>query len=286
MTKRVQRRRFERGGVTEAVLLRLQEHAGNRLVILILICAACAISAPAAHAMGQNPGVRLLVHIWDGPLPAGGVVVEDPCLQPPSVRSLDDIVVHYDGNADTVWVWVYLYHEREMNVRGVGYGIVHEGVDVVTSGVCAPMVWQDESMGDWAESGSEIIMTWGTAGAPNATLLPLGWFILRRTAKDGFLELFEGYTGKNTGAVDALIPPRTDMYSDFGRVGFGSERGLLAVPDPETIPGSWGGDGRLQPVANPDGSSFNVTPVRTGESLGAGLLVLGAGRFLCERGHG
>jgi hypothetical protein len=209
---------------------------------LLLLGGLLGVTEGLARSIGENGGIRLLLHVDEGAAIAPGArLTEDPCLSLPPVGAAEEFVVDYDGEADTVMVWVYLYHPRQMEVRGLGFGIDFEGVKVVTSGTCAPRIWQEEEkMGKWAQRGSEIAFAWDLEGYPTGQLAAVGWFVLERLDRDGFFRLFEGRS-KMTGMVgDTNIPPKGNRFWGYGKVGFGSTPGELPIATEEETPRAWG----------------------------------------------
>ncbi len=218
--------------------------AARLAVIIGLGCLVVLLAAKSVSSLGENGGVRMLLHVVEADIPAGAVITENPCETLPDVRSTDDLVVEYDGSADTVMVWAYLYHPRRMSVGGLGFGIRFEGVDVVTTGACAPRAHQDpERMGTWAESGAEIAFAWSRPDYPRGQLEPVAWFVIERLDRDGFFELFEGASPMAGAVADTNMPPKSDRLWEYGRIGFGEVPGGLPVPRPDEVPGSWGAVG-------------------------------------------
>ncbi|MCK4305571.1 MAG: hypothetical protein KAY24_15140 [Candidatus Eisenbacteria sp.] len=206
-------------------------------VVLML----CVLAVAPALSMGQNGGIRLLLHVEEADIPSGGRVVDNPCLALPPITSAEDLVADYDGDADTVMVWVYLHHPRGFEVRGLGFGIEYEGLRVVTSGSCAPQIWQEEeSMGKWAQSGSEIAFTWGYSDFPTGQLVALGWFVLAREECDAYFSVFEGTSGICGMVADTNTPPKRDYFWAYGKIGFGAIPGELPLAGPAEISNSWG----------------------------------------------
>ncbi len=200
------------------------------------------VPAPRAGVMGPNGGVRLLMHC-EGPASyPGGAPRKDPCETRPDFKSTGDIRSEYDGEADTVMVWALLYNPCRFAVRGAGFGIRHEGVDVVTSGTCADLVYQDgEEMGTWAESGSEIAFAWTPAHTLTGGFLePIAWFLLARLEPDGYFEVYSGRTPMAGAVADTNGIPNEDPIYEYGRVGFGSTPGLLPLEEPMKVAGTWG----------------------------------------------
>jgi hypothetical protein len=195
----------------------------------------------AESSLGVNGGIRLLLHVEEADLPPGGIPTADPCARPPAIASVEDMVVEYDGPADTLMAWAYLYHPRGFAVRGMGFGILWDGIDVITSGSCAPQVFQDpDKMGAWAESGSEITFAWGLHVYPEGDLLPVAWFILAREKADAYFEVFSGNTPMAGAVADTNSPPRADPFWEYGRIGFGNMAGNLPIVDAASVPGAWG----------------------------------------------
>jgi hypothetical protein len=199
-------------------------------------------SAGQLLEMGGNGGVRLLLHCAGPVHYPEGKPAEDPCLNPPILRSTQDFVTEYSDAADTVMVWAYLYHPCRFAVRGVGFGIRYEGIDVVTSGTCADLVYQDgEAMGKWAQSGSEIAFAWkGDNPGVIGILAPVAWFLLAREKSDGYFETWSGNTAFSGAVADTSALPLRDPIFAYGRVGFGATDGALPIEEPEKVAGAWG----------------------------------------------
>jgi len=194
-----------------------------------------------AGAMGENGGVRLLLHVDDQFIPARGVVETDPCEHKPGITGPEDMVVNVTGDQDTVWAWVYLYHPREMVAKGFGFGIQFEGVDVINSGTCADIYFQEtETMGPWAESGSEIAYAWAGDGYASGDLEPVAWFLLERLDRDAFFALYKGGSQMSGAVGDTNHPPALDEIWDYGSIGFGEMSGELPIPNENQLPESWG----------------------------------------------
>jgi hypothetical protein len=191
-------------------------------------------------AMGDNGGTRLLVHVDDAKLPQGMIAL-NPCDMLPPVSTIDDIVVEYTGDADTLWLWTYLAHPRWFDVKGVGFGIEYEGLRVITSGSCAPFVHQDGlQMGKWANTRSEIAFAWRPDDFPTGKLAPINWFLVERIDRDGFFKITEGTTSMTGEVGDTNRIPRTDKIWAYGKVGIGEEWGELPMPGEDEIPGAAG----------------------------------------------
>lgn len=203
---------------------------GALLMISLLLVAG------STYGMGENGGVRLLLHIA-GPYRApGGTVTEDPCLTKPMLRMANDLVTQYTGDADTLLVWAFLYHPRIFTVKAFGFGIEYNGIDVLTSGSCAPLVWQDpETMGTWAESGSEIAFAWTNEWHPEGSLEPVAWFLLARLTPDATFGLHAGRSDMSGQVADTCQVPLADDFWDYGRIGFGKHKGQNPIPGPDGI---------------------------------------------------
>ncbi len=211
-------------------------------VVTSLIALLCLSLVPApVDAIGDNGGIRVLIHVDDTESPQG-MVVSDPCDMLPPVTHVDDIVTEYGGEADTLWLWTYIAHPRWFDVKGVGFGIEYEGVRILTSGTCAPFVHQDGSrMGTWAESGSEIAFAWGPDDYPMGRLAPVSWFLIERIDRNGFFKLTEGITSMTGEVGDTNRIPHTDKIWAYGKIGFGDEWGELPMPAETEVPGAAGG---------------------------------------------
>jgi len=191
---------------------------------------------------GGNAGVRLLLHCAGPASFPGGKPTEDPCGSVRAVGNTGELVTEYDGAADTVMVWAYLYHPCRFAVRGVGFGIRYEGVKIVTSGTCAQLVYQDgETMGTWAQSGSEIAFAW-TPESPvfGGLLAPFAWFLLARERPDGYFEVSAGKSDMAGAVADTSRTPLTNSIYAYGRIGFGATEGVLPIEEPEKVAGAWG----------------------------------------------
>lgn len=194
-----------------------------------------------ADALGENAGIRLLLHVDDAFIPANGEVTTNPCEQLPGVTRAEQLRVDYDGDQDTVWAWVYLHRPPGMAVKGLGFGIQYEGVDVITSGTCADLVFQEPAtMGTWADSGSEIAFAWSGQDYVDKPLEPIAWFLLERLDRDGFFSLYPGGSDMAGAVGDTNTPAKTDEIWAYGSLGFGETVGELPLTDPEGNPGSWG----------------------------------------------
>lgn len=205
-----------------------------------LTCCGLGFTGPAC-AMGDNGGVRLLLHVDDQFIPASGAVETDPCEHKPGITSPEDLVVNVTGDQDTVWAWVYLYHPLELVAKGFGFGIQLDGVNVISSGTCADIYFQDtETMGPWAESGSEIAYAWGGDKHISGNFEPVAWFLLERLDRDGFFALYKGGSQMSGAVGDTNHPPSLDEIWDYGSIGFGEVSGELPIPNPNQLPDSWG----------------------------------------------
>ena len=221
---------------------RLHLHASLAGVLLLAAAwVALFVTADPVFALGENAGIRLLVHVDDQFIPPAGEVTENPCEQLPGVSRADDLQVSYDADQDTVWAWVYLHRPQGMAVKGVGFGIQFEGVDVITSGTCADLVFQEPvTMGTWAESGSEIAFAWSGQSYVDKPLEPVAWFLLERLDRDGFFSLYPGGSDMSGAVGDTNHPPKRDEIWAYGGIGFGGTEGELPLTDPDGNPGSWG----------------------------------------------
>lgn len=203
-----------------------------------------AAEAPTTQLLnlGGNGGVRLLLHCAGPVTFPGGKPAEDPCGSVRAVGSTGDLVTEYDGAADTVMVWAYLYHPCRFAVRGVGFGIQYEGVKVVTAGTCAELIYQDgETMGKWAQSGSEIAFAWTPESAGfGGILAPFAWFLLAREQPDGYFEVSAGKSDMAGAVADTSMSPQTNPIYAYGRVGFGATEGARPIEEPEKVAGAWG----------------------------------------------
>lgn len=207
----------------------------------LLSCLLLLALSTRVDAIGDNGGIRLLIHVDEADLPAG-LVTSNPCDMLPPVTSVDDFVTEYDGEADTLWLWTYLAHPRWFDVKGVGFGIEYEGVNVISSGTCAPLMHQDGTrMGKWAQSGSEIAFAWTPDFYPIGYLAPVSWFLIERIDRNGFFKLTEGITSFTGEVGDTNQLPRTDKIWAYGKIGFGDEWGELPMPGDDEIPGAAGG---------------------------------------------
>ncbi len=213
-------------------------------IVLAVLLGALAGSAHATRIMkmGGNGGVRLLLHCAGPASYPGGQVTVDPCQDLPPVRGTGDLVTEYDGAADTVMVWAYLYHPCRFAVQGVSFGIRYEGVKVVTSGTCADLVYQDgQSMGKWAQSGSDIAFAWTPdSGGLRGLMAPVAWFLLARLQPDGVFEATAGQSDMAGAVADTSKIPLEDPIFAFGRIGFGATEGSYSIEEPEKVAGAWG----------------------------------------------
>jgi len=199
------------------------------------------VCSGTASAMGENGGVRLLLHVDDQFIPAGGTISEDPCEHRPGVTRPEDLVVNVPGEQDTVWAWVYLYHPLQMAVKGFGFGIDFDGVDVISSGSCTDLYFQEaETMGPWAESGSEIAFAWAGDKYVSSRLEPVAWFLLERLERDAFFALYKGGSHMSGAVGDTNNPPALDEIWAYGSIGFGEVEGEAPLPDLKQMPESWG----------------------------------------------
>ena len=199
------------------------------------------LTGNSAFGMGENGGVRLLLHIAEPHSWPDGKVTEDPCLTKPLLRTANDLVTEYSGEADTVLVWVYLYHPRLFTVKAFGFGIEYSGIDVITSGSCLPLVWQDpETMGTWAESGSEIAFAATDEGHPEGFLEPVAWFVLARLTEDASFRLHAGQSTMSGQVAGVGMPPPADDFWDYGQIGFGKIKGENPIPGPDGIARTYG----------------------------------------------
>ncbi len=195
----------------------------------------------AALGLGENAGIRLLLHVDEQLIPPRGQVTVNPCEHLPGVTRAEDLVVDCDADQDTVWAWVYLHRPQGMTVKGLGFGIQFEGVDVITSGTCADLVFQEPvTMGTWAESGSEIAFAWSGRTYMEGSLVPVGWFLLERLDRNAFFALYGGATDMSGAVGDTNHPSKTDEIWAYGSIGFGETRGELPLTDPQANPASWG----------------------------------------------
>jgi len=211
------------------------------LALLLVAGGGQALAARPAK-MGGNGGARLLLHCAGPASHSGGEPAGDPCRELPLVRGPGDLVSEYDGAADTVMVWAYLYHPCRFAVMGVGFGIRYEGVQVITSGTCADLVYQDgESMGKWARSGSDIAFAWRPeSGGIRGLIAPVAWFLVTRLQPDGFFEVTPGTSDMAGAVADTSVVPTEDAIFAYGRVGFGATEGLVTIEEPEKVAGAWG----------------------------------------------
>ena len=214
----------------------------SRWAMLTAICLVGIVATTqSAAAMGDNGGIRLLLHVQEAHGYPGGRVLEDPCVSKPDVGSVHNMEIEYDGDADTLMVWAFLYHPREFSVMAAGFGIEYEGVEVITTGTCAPSIWQDPArMGRWADSGSASAFGWGIDPHPEGFLEPFVWFLLRRTERDGYFRTTKGRGPMPGEVTDTGKVPRIDPFWEFGSIGFGNTTGELPIPDVRETPGSWG----------------------------------------------
>ncbi len=226
---------------------RIKERCARLAVMGALLGAlswSAAADSPAAPLfnLGGNGGVRLLLHCEGAVSFPSGKPTEDPCASVRAVSNTSDFVTEYDGTADTVMVWAYLYHPCRFAVHGVGFGIQYEGVKVVTAGTCAQLIYQDgETMGKWAQSGSEIAFAWTPESSGfKGILAPFAWFLLARTQPDAHFEVTAGKSDMAGAVADTSSVPLTNPIFAYGRIGFGETEGALPIEEPEKIAGAWG----------------------------------------------
>ena len=209
------------------------------LLAIVLLSPAAAI-----EKMGANAGIRVLLHVDLATDVDEGELTDDPCLSLPPVTRVEEFTVDYDGEADTVWVWVYLHHPGDLAVKAFGFAIDYEGVDVVTSGSCGRMVYQnEETMGKWADPGAEIAFSWTEEQYPNGKLAPVAWFLLNRTERNGYFAIRPGKTPMGNGVADTSKPTIQDAFWATGKIGFGDVPGELPIVLPGEVPGSHGAVG-------------------------------------------
>lgn len=219
----------------------------QRSAIIAIGCLLLATaSAWAADDLGPNGGVRLLLHAEKFHYPEGGITA-DPCtLFVPPINT-DDFVVDWDVPSDTIIVWAYVYIPSELALCEVGFGIEYagDGFDFMSSGTCAQLVAQDpESMGRWANSGSEIAFAY----VPDKCikykqLAPFAWFVMQTPQGDGFFRLTPGVSSYGGEVADTTtVPPRANRIWDFGQIGFGETPGKLPIVDEATVPRAWGAE--------------------------------------------
>ncbi len=206
------------------------------IAVMILL-----FSGNSVFAMGDNGGVRLLLHVDERNIPEGAIT-SDPCDALPPISSVDDLVVDYFGESDSVWIWTYLAHPAFFAVKAVGYSIDYQGVKILTSGTCSPFVMQQaETMGKWAESGSAIAFGWGPEGYPEGILEPVNWFFVERLEPDAYFRVYEGNHSMSGEVGDTNSVPCSDPIWKYGKIGFGEIQGELPMPGDGEIPGAAGG---------------------------------------------
>ncbi len=212
-------------------------------VVAIFLVASLLPEAPLAVGMGINAGVRLLVHVEEYVSPPRGTAV-NPCeMMMPEVSSPDELEVSYDGDADTLIVWVYAFRQDGLHVAAMQFGIEYAGLDVLAFGQCKGGRALSLDKGPaWPQSGAEGVFGWFGTDVLEGPMEPLLWFVVARTQRDGYFGV-RSTTMIPPGGIVASpgTIPSEDRIVAYGRVGIGSEPGTLPLPDRSFVPAAWGG---------------------------------------------